>query len=78
MRHFKKVLFLGSGDTSLAGCYKLHKRLDEAINIMGALQHPGNPLYKPTKGNGDHLLKPDEDIVDGWVWERGTYDFGDE
>lgn len=39
MRNFKERIFFGSEDC-LEKCYKLHKRLEEAFNILGGLQQP--------------------------------------
>ena len=37
---FPKDLFLGSGVHSMAHCYHLHQRLDEAFEILSCLQQP--------------------------------------
>lgn len=43
MREFKGQIFLGSGDLSVANCHRLHKRLEEGLSILSALQQPDHP-----------------------------------
>lgn len=43
MREFEDTIFLGNGLISLAECYKLHKRLDYGIQLLGGLQQPDRP-----------------------------------
>jgi hypothetical protein len=37
----KYMLFMGNGDRSLAECYRLHLKLDRAINTLGGIQQGG-------------------------------------
>lgn len=43
MLKFQKTIFLGNGEHSLVEIQRVKDRLDEAINILGALQQPGHP-----------------------------------
>jgi hypothetical protein len=38
IREFKAMVYLGNGDLSLAICYHLHRRLEEALVKLGGLQ----------------------------------------
>ena len=52
-------IFLGAGAYSEAGCYRLHKRLEDAIEILGGIQQPNMSTEEPD---------PDGDI-DIWFEE---------
>jgi hypothetical protein len=40
-RQFVEMIFLGNGDHSVAQRYRLHKRLEEALDILGGIQQRG-------------------------------------
>lgn len=42
MRKFKEIIFFGN-EGCVKKCKNLHKRLDEAFNIVGGLQQPDHP-----------------------------------
>ena len=43
MRKIHDEIFMGNGKHSLAEVYKLHRKVEKAITILGGLQQPGHP-----------------------------------
>jgi hypothetical protein len=41
--NIKKRIFLGNGNNSMAECYHLHKRMEEAFDILCGIQQPPRP-----------------------------------
>ena len=39
-RKFFMPILMGAGDSSLADCFKLHKKLDDIFELMGNIQKP--------------------------------------
>lgn len=68
MRQFKETIFMGSGYFSLGQCYKLHKRLDEGLELLGGLQQPIHPESKEQKrkllAENKRLKHELEDIIE--------------
>lgn len=64
MRKFDKTIFFGCEDC-LEKCYILHRRLEEAFDILGGLQQPNHSDSEETEKEVDFFASNlEEDLVD--------------
>ena len=56
-REFTEMIFLGAGDSSKAQVEKLHKRLDDAVGILGGLQQPLMSTDKMDREVEEHEIR---------------------
>jgi hypothetical protein len=64
MRKFDETIFFGREDC-LEKCYILHRRLEEAFDILGGLQQPGHSDNEETAKEIDFFgSNLEEDLVD--------------
>ena len=63
MRKFKGLVFLGSGLHSLAERARLHRRLDEALDLSGGMQQPQHWDHEPTQADREATERVDRESV---------------
>jgi hypothetical protein len=64
-REFKETIPLGNGYYSLGSCYKLHKRVEEGINLLDFLQQPPHSENKEeAKRNERENHKAEKELED--------------
>jgi hypothetical protein len=63
MRKFKGLVFLGSGLHSLAERARLHRRLDEALDLSGGMQQPQHWDHEPTQAEREATERVDRESV---------------
>lgn len=62
MRNFKEQIFFGS-EYYLEKCYKLHKRLEEAFNILGELYSDSEEIANEMKEQREENKRELNDII---------------
>ena len=78
MIKFKESIFFGREDC-LEKCYLLHKRLEEAFNIMSGLQQPDHSANEKIAKESEYLRSDSEkelyDIGIDLITAIGLYDY---